>query len=160
VGGRFRVDEIATCARSKAHDAHVSVHGRLQGDPERLAIATNHGMGAGAGSKTNWAARKGPSSHLPPFRPGSMRAAPVSCFPQPRCGQEAALAGVRRAAVTHLHCLASSARAMLPGDFERGNEPMASHDSSFEVEANPSTAYSFTMQLASSTFVGFGFAII
>lgn len=69
------------------------------------------------------------------------------------------MAGFWRAEVTHLHSLASSERGMFPGDFERGNEPMASHDSSFEVEANPSTAYSFTMQLASSTFVGFGFAI-
>ena len=69
------------------------------------------------------------------------------------------MAGFWRAEVTHLHSLASSAMGMFPGDFERGNEPMASHDSSFEVEANPSTAYSFTMQLASSTFVGFGFAI-
>ena len=69
------------------------------------------------------------------------------------------MAGFWRAEVTHLHSLASSAMGMFPGDFERGNEPMASHDSSFAVEANPSTAYSFTMQLASSTFVGFGFAI-
>lgn len=66
---------------------------------------------------------------------------------------------VQCTAISHLHCLASSARGMFPGDFERGNEPRSFHDSSFDGEADPSTAYSFIMQLLSSTFVGFGFAI-